>query len=534
MWQTLKDLGPVKLAIIAAVAILLPVFFTFLIIKMAEPQLSPLYSGLAVEDSAKIVTELESAGIPYKITANGTQILAPADQIYRLRLKMAEQGLPSNGSMIGYEIFDKSNALGTSNFINDVNLLRALEGEIARTISAMDIVEQARVHLVMPRKELFLKNKQEPSASIVLKLRGATEISDAQIAAISNLVAGAVPGLKPNKITIIDSSGKPMKLGGEDENSSEYIAAKSENFRIHFEDRMKKVIEELLEQSVGMGKVKAQVNADLNFDRVVTNSEIYDPEGKVERSVQASEENEKSSEGGADTVSVTNNLPGGQSQQGGAKNISNNSKIDEITNYEISKTVKNLISETGTVQKLSIAVLVDGIYNTNAETGEKTYIPRSEEELAKLKNLVASAVGMSEERGDKIEIVNMQFVRDQIAEKEETPLDWIKRDLHALIQTAVLGIVSILVILLVIRPLVSKAFERTRHEDEEEIQNAFAGKGEPVAASYEDTESESAIDIEMIEEKMKTSSIKTLNDIITKHPEETLSILRTWLSKEPG
>jgi flagellar M-ring protein FliF len=444
--------------------------------------------------------------------------------------------VPSKGSIVGYEIFDKSETLGTSNFVQNVNLVRALEGELSRTIGSFAQVEKARVHLVMPKRELFSREKQAPTASVVIKMRGKRVLSKEEISAISHLVATAVPGLDLAKITIVDTAGRSLKVGSSSSDDPGLIAATAEDFRVTYENRLKRTIEELLERSLGAGRVKAQINAEMNFDRTVTNSEIYDPAGQVVRSIQAIEEKESSSDKDVnENVSVGNNLPNANKGGGGGNLSSNNAqRTDETTNYEISKTIKNHVSETGTVKRLSIAVLVDGTYKTDPEKNEIKYIPRSEEELKKIEALVKSSVGFDPARNDKIEIVNMQFLTDLEALKEDTVTVWLKRELPNILQTLVIGIVVILVLLLVVRPIAIRAFEITKNDlDEaesiESITKDYVDVKAPTLA--QDGSQEAMIDIEKLEARFKTSSNKSVNEVVKNHPEETLSALRNWLQK---
>lgn len=541
--ETMKGLGTAKLATLAGVGVLLLGFFAFLALNLSQPTMAPLFTNLPVEESGKIVKELETMDIPYELKANGTIIEVPNNQALRLRMSMAEKGLPSSGSIVGYEIFDRSEALGVSNFVQNVNIVRALEGELGRTIGAFSHVESARVHLVLPKRELFTRDKQQPTASVAIKMRGAGELSKNEIAAIRHLIASAVPGLKPSQITVVDNNGALLARGSADEESREAMAATTEEYRVTFENRTKNMLEELLEQSIGAGKVKAQVFADINFDRIVTNSEIFDPEGQVARSVQTVEEREQSKEADKKaTVSVANSLPNAnQQQEGGAENSSLSEKTDETTNYEISKTVKNQVQETGRINKLAVAVLVDGTYNKD-QAGDLAYTPRSEEELKKLEALVKSAIGYDESRGDTVEVVNMQFISGEKAAAEEGAFDWLKRDFQSIIQTLVLGVVAVLAILLIIRPLVTRALEASRTAlTEDEPLGALAGPGGAAQltdqtgraiAGGEEEEDDMLIDVARIQGRIKSSTFRKINEIIEQHPDETLGILRQWLYKE--
>lgn len=527
--QSLKEISQIKLITMVATAVVLIAFFIFLSLRVSSPVMSPLFSNLPAEEAAAIVSELDQRGVAYELRANGTQVMVPSENVLKLRLQMAEMGIPSSGSSVGYEIFDSSESLGTSNFVLNVNKLRALEGELGRTIGSFQKVESARVHLVMPKRELFTRDKQEPTASVALKFRGATKLDKGEIAAIRHLVSTAVPGLKVHRITIVDNRGRLLAKGTDDDDSNGVFAEESEDFRVNYEKRISSTIERLLEQSLGYGKVKAEVNAEIDFDRIVKNSEIFDPEGQIARSVQTIEENEQSNERSSDdNISVKNQLPDSDPNSAGTTAQSQQQRTEETTNFEISKEVINQVKETGTVKRLSVAVLVDGTYNMN-EAGQPVYEPRSEKELEQLEDLVRSAIGFDVERGDEVSVINMRFA-DSIPLAEEGPLDFLKDDLDAIIQTLVLGGVAVLAILLVIRPLVNRAIEAAelaREEEQMELE-ALAGPSLNRLADLSEEEEDDMIDIARISGKVKSSTYRKINELIDKHPEETLGILRQW------
>ena len=524
-----------KIAALIGAAFVLIGFFTFLALRVTAPVMTPLFSNVPLADGGRIVQELDAKGIPYELRANGSQIMVPTDQVNRLRLEMAELGLPSQGSIVGYEIFDNSDMLGTSNFVLNVNQIRALEGELARTIKEMDIVDNVRVHLVMPKRELFARDNVEPTASVALRLRSSS-IGKREVAAIRHLVATAVPGLKPHNVTIVDSRGQLLAKGG-DENDASAISEEAEDFRTAYETRMRRTIERLLEQSVGAGKVKAEVTADIDFDRIVRNKEVYDPEGQVARSVQSVSENERENENAQNqNVSVGNNLPDANASGAGGNTTQRDSaRNEETTNFEISKEVVNSIKETGTVNRLSVAVLVDGVYTTDAD-GNPQYAERDAKEIETLTKLVESAIGFDSRRGDEVRVVNMRFAASEELLVEDDALSWLKDDLSGIIQTIVLGGVAILAILMVIRPLVVRALENAAIEEEqaEDDQKLLAvttslDRITDQSSDDGDAEDDDMINIDRIQGKVRSSSYNKINSLVDKHPEETVQIIRQWL-----
>jgi len=279
--QTIRALGLTRLVILGAVIIGVGIFFIFLMGRMSAPNMALLFGGLTSKDAGEIVAKLDAQRVPYQLAGDGTQIMVPADQVLRVRMSLAEEGLPVGGS-VGYEIFDQGEAFGTTSLVQNVNMLRALEGELARTIGSLGPVAGARVHLVVPKREVFSRSEVEPSASIALKLRGAAKLNRQQIAAIQNLVAAAVPGLAVGRIAIVDDAGN-LLARGDGGGASGAGGSNAEDNRIAFEERVARSIEEIVERIVGFGKVRAEVSADIDFDRLTTNDEIFNPDGQVIR-----------------------------------------------------------------------------------------------------------------------------------------------------------------------------------------------------------------------------------------------------------
>ena len=542
--DTVKGLSKGNTSMILTVAIMAIIGFMIFALKSSTSSFTPLYTGLSLEDSSKIVAELEKSNTPYELLANGSEITVPSDRVLRMRMNMAEQGLPSGGSVVGYEIFDKSETFGSSNAVISINVMRALEGELSRTIGSLADVDTARVHLVMPKHELFTREKDKPSASVTIKMRGGHALEHSEVSAITHLVSSAVPGLDVSRVTVVDGHGRLLARG--DGLGLDGTSGNAEEFKTAYETKTQQSLEDLVEKVIGSGKVRVQVAADMNFDRVVTNSEKYDPDGQVIRSVQSNTEKENSQEKTAkENVSVNNNLPAGGSAGDGGSNNRLNDRTDETTNYEISKTVQNHVSEGGKINKLSVAVLVDGTY-----TGDdgKTYTPRTEDELKQLKTLVASAVGYDEKRGDKIEVVNMRFTLDSFNVGSESWYERFKLEAQSIIQTLIIAIVAILAILLVLRPAVNQMIKQSQSASQRiqgelaALGNAMTGGGNARLPSGGDGggggggdipsgDNEMLIDVANVKGGMKSSSIRKVNEIVDKYPEETMNVLRNWVSK---
>ncbi len=549
--QTLKGLGPIRLAMMGGVGVALIAFFVFLTSRVSTSEMALLYSDLDVTDSGQIVANLEAADIPYQIRDGGSTLMVPADQVDRMRLVMAQEGLPTGGSL-GYEIFDRSDGFGVSNFVQSINRLRALEGELARTIATMANIRQARVHLVLPERELFSREAQEPTASVFLRLAG-SGLTGEQIAAIRYLTAAAVPRLEPGNISIVDDRGNLLARG--DEGEPEDLRMESgEEMRLSYERRLTETIQALLSQSLGFGNVRAHASVEMDFDRVTTTDETFDPDGQVARSTQLVEDSTESTDGdGLDPVTVASNLPEPESEGTTAVSRDATSHTEETINYEISRTVRNMVRETGVVRRMTVAVLVDGTY-TVADDGTRTYVPRTEEELQQIEMLVRSAVGIDDSRGDNIEVVNMPFTADEEELEIEGPptvLGMPRDELFKIAEMMVLGVVAVLVILLVIRPLLTRVLEGSRAGPEAEeyggllsdagaLQRALAAPAPSDLAAPEiagpsdrdDEELDALIDINQVEGRVRASSLRKIGEIVDKHPEEAVSIIRAWMYQE--
>ncbi len=343
--QQLKNLGPARLAAMAGVSVGLIAFIVFFATRFSSSPMELLYGNLNQVDSREIVRQLELSGVNFQINQDGSEIMVPADEVTRVRLQMAELALPSGGS-VGYELFDEMDALGATNFMQNVNLVRALEGELSRTVRSIDGVQSARVHLVMPQREMFTRETQEPTASVYVKMSSG-RLDANQVQAVQHIIAAAVPKLKPNNISIVDERG--TLLSRTFAAADEMIAVQQDEARVNLENRLSSTIIEMVESSLGPGKVRAEVRAEMDFDRVVTEEEIYDPDGSVPRSTVTVDENLQTLETDPDNVTVGQNLPDAQFQdQGGPRSSSSEQRTEETVNFEISRRVVNQIRESST------------------------------------------------------------------------------------------------------------------------------------------------------------------------------------------
>src|SRR6476469_3769420 len=282
--EFIRTLGAARLGAMAAVTAALVGVFAFIILRVTAPQMSPVFTDLTPEDSAAVIKDLERQAIPYELKNDGAIIMVPREKMTRIRMKLAESGLPKGGG-VGYEIFDKSDSLGATSFVQNINHLRALEGELSRTIRAIDRVQQARVHLVLPERPLFSREKAEPSASIVLKVRGSLEAQ--QVRAIRHLIASAVNGLKPQRVSVVDESGRLRADGSADETGG---GSSADERKLAYERRLREQVESIVTSVVGPGHARVQLTAEFDFNRITQTSDKFDPESRVVRSSQTREE----------------------------------------------------------------------------------------------------------------------------------------------------------------------------------------------------------------------------------------------------
>jgi flagellar M-ring protein FliF len=540
----LRALGPGRLLVLSATALALLAFFAYLLLRAIEPPYTLLYGGLELDDSAQIVGRLEAMGVRYRLQGDGEAVMVPADQAPRLRMTLAEDGLPRGGT-VGDEIFDHTSPLGTTSFLANVNLRRALEGELARTIGALADVRAARVHLVLPRRELFRRDQIEPSASITLRMHGGRRLGRRQVLAVQHLVAAAVPGLVPERITLVDDQGTLLARGGDGAVESA-LPAQAEEYRAAYEERLKRTIEQLLERSLGPGRVQAEVSAELDLDQVTMTEETFDPEGQVVRSTQSVEEESRSSErDDNDAVTVGNNLPNAAAETpaSGRAATDNTTRTEETVNYEISRKVRNQTQIGGRVRRLSVAVLVDGRMVPN-EAGEPVYSPRDAAELAQIESLVRSAVGFDSARGDVVEVRNMPFSLPPLVEDEASWLPLTKYDLMRLAELVALALVALMLILLVVRPLLRRllpppGFAAAAGALADRSATALpAGNRPPALAAPGSALTAGQGDPEGVqldpEARARAELVKRARGVIEEAPDEAVAVIRSWLHESSG
>ena len=574
LFDGLKALGAARLVAMGVVAVGLLGLLGMLALRGGSDRMALLYSELDAREAGQIVEVLDRQKIAHQLGAGGTQILVPADQVARLRVTLAREGLPSGGS-IGYELLDRGDGITASQFQQKMSETRAMEGEIARSIRTISGVKAARVHLVLPRREPFAREKQEAQASVMLTTSGANRLDREAIQAIVNLVAGAVPGLRARNVSVVDSRGTLLARAGEAMGPAAAVAS-GEEMRRATEMRLSRAVEEMLERSLGQGRVRAEASVQMDFDRIQETQEKYDPDGQVARSTQTVTDNSKTTEQAAG-VSVQNNLPNADAGKEGSG--TQEARSEETTNYEIGKTVRTIVREQPQIRRLSIAVLVDGIEEKGPD-GVMAWKPRSAEELERIGRLVRSAVGYEEKRGDQVEVVTMRFTGNaDLASLEPRGflgLGIEAADVTRMAQTAVVGLIAVLALLMVFRPMVLRvtalgnkslpasamaalpgggtmavgadgtitaaslgmAADVTRLLEGPSGGRGEGGRGSAgrsggggVSEGFSAAEDDGLVSLNNVDGQLRVSALRRLTEMVERHPDESLTIVRAWMQE---
>ena len=522
-----KSLSPAKrFTLITFVGATL-VGFVFLGLWTGSPDYQVLYSNLSPEDAGSIMNSLKESKIPCKTSGNGNSILIPREQIHEIRLDLASRGLP-RGSGVGFEIFDNTK-LGMTEFVQNVNYQRALQGELSRTINGFDEVESSRVHIVMPSKSLFLEDETPATTSIILKLRPGRRLREAQVQAVVHLVSSSVAGLSPESVTIVDNYGK--MLAG---NKADSESGTSNSDQLALQEKMEKGLEtriqSMLEKPLGPGKAIVRVSCELDFKRQERTEEKFFPDKNAVRSEQLFNESSKGSGTGPSGVpgilsntsaaDMTGDNAGKKTGQSGAAG-NDFLKQERTVNYEISKVTSHTIEPFVTIKRISIAVIIDGIRKLADKEDAKeewVYVPRTEEEMGKYERIVKRAANFDPARGDEVEVVNIPFEPSETIafEPDQDEKGWLSyvEKYAPSTKPVFLGLFFILTFLFVVRPLV-------RWLTSSPAKNSQMLNQLP--KTLEEIESEHGKNLPYRDKAMA---------LIEKNQENNLALLRGWLNEK--
>ena len=535
----LLGVGGVGLAVLAIIGIVA--------LRGGSQPMTLLYSDMELRDSAQVAAALDKLHVPYEVREGGVRLLVPADQVDRLRLALARDGLPAGGS-VGYEVFDRGDSLTANQFQQQMNQLRALEGEIGRTIRTIRGVRNSRVHLVLGKREPFAREPQEAQASIVLAMTGSQRMSDEEVQAIVNLVSSAVPGLKAQNVSVVDSRGTLLARAGRG-SATDRMSGSNEDVRRAMELRLGQAVEDMLSRTLGPGHVRAEATVEMDFDRVNETLERFDPDGQVVHNHQSVTDTNKNTEQAA-TVSVQNNLPNPEPQAGG--NGSASSRQEENTTFENSKSIRTRVRDTPSIKRISMAVLVDGI-TAKATDGKPTWRELSQTDLDRIGMLVKSAVGYDEKRGDRVEVVNMRFsAPEDIGDVETTAAPWLqfgKVDMTWLITIGVVSLVALFALIFVLRPLALRILAAELAKPPSQLALSGSAQTGPLTVSASSgptqlstqlgaiaptntTDNDTMLNIENIQGQVRAASIHQLGQLVENHPEASVTIIRNWLTQK--
>ncbi len=407
-YQTLPSTQRMLLpALVVAVVLALGV----LVFLQGQSDYGVLFTNLSQEDAGEIIAKLKGKKTPYLLENNGTVILVPKSEMYELRLLLASEGLPKGGG-VGFEIFDRQE-LGVTNFVQHLNYQRALQGELARTIAGMPEILEARVHVVTPKESLFIEDQKEPTASVAVKLRPGRTLSPGQVDAIVNLVASAVAGLHPTQITVVDLKGRILSKP-QDRLSLQGLTAGQLGLQHQVEESYEHKVQELFDKILGAGKSFVRVSTELDFQKIDLREETFTPNRDLVRSEQKTHERStRGLEGGNPEArfnlnqgTITPPPPGkGPPPLTAPAPVKTptgvgSERVSELRNYEINRVVRQVVDSPGKIKRLSLALVVDGVYQSN----DNKFSPRSPEEMRRFANLAKKAVGFNTERGDQLEI----------------------------------------------------------------------------------------------------------------------------------
>jgi flagellar M-ring protein FliF len=486
-----------KLGLVGVILVIFA-FIVVLSLWIQRVDYQVLYSNLSPEDAGNVITKLKEKKVPYQVKDNA--IYVPSGKVHELRLELASQGIPSGGG-VGFEIFDKT-SIGLTEFSQRVNYIRALQGELARTIKQIQEVEQVRVHIAMPEKSIFTEKEDHPTASVVLKLKPGRSLAKEQVSSIVHLVSSSVEGLSPQYVTVVDQYGNLLSAP---KDTTQLVQAEQIEYKRTIEKTYEKNIQSMLENIVGKGKAVVRVSTDIDFSKVEKLEEKYDPDTIAIRNEQRTQEKTMSPQTGG-IPGVLSNQPG-QPQTSTTQNVQSQRQQENI-NYEVSKSISKILQSAGQLKKISVAVLVDGTYKE--EKGKKVYIPRSDEEIKKYLELVQVAVGYNKERGDQVIVESIPF---EVVPEEKPGIDIVGM-VYTILKYLIPLVIAFLVIIFVIKPLLELLKKPVEHKliKREIVVGEEALEGAPPVKEEEDLREE-------------------ITKIAKTNPKKVVAFLREWMAE---
>ena len=540
--DSIRKLGMVRVAMLIGVTLGIGGAFVWLETQgPGRARMAVLASDLDPQSAQQITAALAGRKIPYRL--EGGQILVPDSDMAAARTLMTTTGA-STGGITGYEIFDRGNDFAVTDFDQQVKLTRALEGELARTIVSVRGITHARVHLVLPRREPFSRDRQHAQASVMLTTAGRQTLAPEAVQSVVDLVAAGVPGLRPQDVTVVDSNLHLLVQAG-DGNDPRSKSALEEDIRRKTETRLASAVELMLERTLGPGHVRAEASIRMNFDKTNETQERFDPDGAVIRSTQNVTSNSKTTDK-TGPVSVQNNLP--NADAGASASGSQEGKQEETTNYEIGKTVRAIVHDQPQIERVTLAVMVDGIDEPGSD-GKRNWKARDQADLDRIEKLVKSAIGFDEKRGDRIDVVSMPFVATLEAAETTGPSGRpgkANSDLVTFVQMVAFGIVGFGIVILTARSIftalnkepVSLAIANNAAGEAAAISAAIAahqsggGGIEHAGGNGSSADDDETMTMNNIQGQLRASSIRKVTQLVDRHPDTTLAIIRGWIAQD--
>jgi flagellar M-ring protein FliF len=466
---------------------------------------NPLFTNLSPQDGAAVIRELEAEKIPFQIGGEGSTISVPRQVVYETRLKLAGKGIPIGGG-VGFEIFEKS-SFGVSEFTQQVNYLRALQGELSRTINALSAVQSSRVHLALPSRTSFLGAEEKPSASAVIELRPGHHLTADQVDGVVHLIATSVPKLTPDRVTVLDTSGRLLRS-----QPAPGISMESEalhQLKVQYEQDMERRVETMLDPVLGPGRVVVRVNAQMSFQETQLVREQFDPNNQVVRAQQQLEDTPVKTTTAKGVPGVQSNVPAGDAVKDKEKETPAK-RGGQMVSYEVGKTTSRVVEPRGQITRTSVAVLVDGTYINGV------YAARPPEELEKIKGIVMKAIGYDNARGDQVEVANIPFTSEPPPAVSASPLALLPPHVDSWLTVGAMAGAALLVTLFLLRALLRKRPRRV-----------------VVAAA----QTQLAHDMATVSEKIIVAPDprrEQLVQIARDYHDATVRIIRMWLQEENG
>lgn len=508
------------------------------------PTYSLLYGNLSQRDAAEVTDALQKSNIPFKIDETSGALMVASTQLQNARMKLAADGLPK-GTSNGFEMLDGDQGFGTSQFVEAARYQHALEGELAQTISSLRNVESARVHLALPKRSVFLRQQEEPTASVVLNLYSGRTLDDGQVASIVHLVASSVPHLSPNQVTVVDQAGN--LLTSRDSASEAGMSSTQFAYNRKVEDSYVKRVEDLLAPLVGGGKVRAQVAAELDFTVTEKTQEVFNPDLPALRSEQTSEEQMSSNMSGMGVPGTLSNVPpaagtttppappaagaaaagigGGTGAVAASGESSGNSSKRSTRNFELDKTISHTRLASGEIRRLSVAVVLDDKQTTN-DQGEVTRSPWKPEDIAKFTTLVKEAIGFNAQRGDSVQVINAAFQPTPVEEPLPEPAIWEQPWLWDVLKQVAGAIAVLLLIFGVLKPTLRNLTEKGAAAP------MMAGPGGDGSLGEDQVSIGARPQGSLPGPQQYEQQITTAKGMIQQDPKRVAQVVKTWVNED--